>query len=376
MKRTKIFQFLSFLVISAFVGFVGFGLVDAACEAGGSIAKFWPIAPAIKVAVEFLPKGVHIIPMSGTGSVYAVAIASVFSKVLEENVYPSNEFYLQSADDTPFVISQGGGQTVVTGVAGAKPNSEKNRSTLPATIAKRVDDKNDYDLDEFTTDPSLLTITEDMYVRYDKMQSLLQNHIDALRTDFAANAADIWLPSGADNIVRSSGTDTRAASAPSATGTRKRVTRDDIVSVATIMNRMDVPQADRNCVIPAEFLEDMLRIDGFVEAHKIGTPEHIKEGMIGRVLGFNVFMRSSVGVYDNTGTPVKKALGAAGAATDNLAALFWYKNWVNHAKGSAKVLLDAADRPEYYGKVMSAIGHFGGKKRLDQKGVVALVESA
>jgi len=359
------------VLFSALLGLIGFSVLDSAFEMGGQLAKFWPAVPAVKVAVEFLPFNIITLDKS---SFYAVATAIVFAKTLEENIYPANEFYKQSIDDTPFIDNDGNGDTVRKGVAGTKPGVSKNRSSLPATISKRTDDLDDYSIDEYTSDPSLIQVTEDLIVRYDKRMSLLSNHADAINTSVADNLANLWLPDGAANIVRSTGVATRTASAPAATGTRKRVTKADIISVAEIMNRMDVPSANRFMLIPAEFLSDMLLIDDFVHADKIGKTALV-DGSIGRILGYDVFMRSTTGVYDNTATPVKKAVGAAGAITDNLAALFWYKNWVNRAEGNAQVFINE-DKAEYYGAIMSAMVRAGGKARKDKKGVVALVEAA
>ncbi len=306
----------------------------------------------------------HIVPVLSV-----VPVVTIFAKDIEENIFPANEFFMQSKDDSAFVD----GDTVRYPVSGAKPTVEMDRTSLPATIAKRTDDNNDYTLHEFTTDPTLIQDSEALVVSYNKRQNVLSDHSDEINTKVAEYFANIWLPNGADNIVRSTGTATRAASAPSATGTRKKVIKADLISLAQIFNRMDVPQKGRNLLIPSEFLSDILSIDEFTDASKIGSANLI-DGSIGRVLGFNIWVRSSVAVYDNTGTPVKKAIDAAGATTDNLAALAWYDKWVNRAKGSVKVYSDM-DKPEYYGSIFSAMVRAGGKVRKDLKGVVALVES-
>jgi len=326
------------------------------------------IAALVLVCVAF---GVEEMFAKSAGEVMLAGapLTIIFAKDIEANIFPNNEFYMNAKDDSAFVE----GKTVKHPVAGALPVVEINRTQLPATITKREDDENSYDLNEFTTDPTLIQDIEEIETNYSKRTNVLSDHIDTLNTKIATFFANLWLPNGSSNIVRTSSTSTRTASAPSASGTRKRVAKADFIAVNTIFNRMDVPTNGRFCVIPAEFLEDLLLIDGFVEADKIGRANLI-EGQIGRLLGFDIFVRSSVGVYTNDGTPVKKALGAAGATADNLAALFWYKGWVNRAKGGIKVY-SALDKPEYYGSMFSAMVRAGGKIRKDKKGVVALVEA-
>lgn len=303
-------------------------------------------------------------------SLAVIPVTTVFAKDIEANIFPDNAFYMQSKDDSAFVDND----MVRYPVSGVKPNVEVNRTQLPAPITKRTDDNNDYYLSEFTSDPTLITDSEELIVNYAKRSNVLSDHQETINTKVAEFFANLWLPNGASNIVRSTGTTTRTASAPSATGTRKKVTKDDIIKLAEIMNRMDAPLAGRNLLIPAEFQSDILSIDQFVDANKIGTPNLIK-GSVGMLLGFNIFVRSSVGVYDNTGTPVKKAIGAAGATSDNLAALAWNSSWVNRAKGNVKVYANM-DQAEYYGSIFSAMVRAGGKTRKDLKGVIALVEAA
>lgn len=339
-------------------------------KSSNRIMKGLVIALIAIVGIVFL-QDVHAVSITQDvlPSLAAAPLVTIFAKDIETNIFPANEFYMQSKDDSPFV----NGNSVKHPVSGAKPNIEIDRTSLPATIAKRTDDSNDYDLHEFTSDPTLIQDSEELVVNYNKRANVLSDHSDQMNTKIAEYFANLWLPNGADNIVRSTGTATRTASAPSATGNRKRIIAADMIALAERFNRMDAPQAGRNFLIPSEFLSDLLSIDGFTDASKIGTANLI-DGSIGRLLGFNIWVRSSVGAYSNASTPVKNAFEASGTINDNLAALAWYDKWVNRAKGSVKVYSNM-DLPEYYGSIFSAMVRAGGKTRKDLKGVVALVES-
>jgi hypothetical protein len=299
----------------------------------------------------------------------AVPLVTVFTKDIQGNLFPDNAFYKQSKDDSAYID----GATVKRPQAGSKPSVSKNRTVLPATIAKRTDDGSEYDIDEYTTDPILIQDTEALVISYDKRKNVLEEHVNKLNEDVANNMANIWLPNGASNIIRTTGAN-REATAPAATGTRKAITKADFIAAFNQFNKWDIPQDGRFCVLPADMYADILGIEGFVEADKIGSSNLIT-GMVGKLLNFNIYIRSSVGVYDNTGTPVKKAVGAAGAATDHLAGLFWHKSMVSRAEGSVKVYSDI-DKPEYYGSVFSAAVRAGGQiMRNDKKGVLALVQA-
>ena len=299
------------------------------------------------------------------------ATTIIFAKHIEENLFPDDAFYMHSKDDSVFVD----GKTVRYPTAGAKPNTEKNRTTIPASVSKRTDGNNDYDIDEFTTDPIVVQDTENVILSYDKLANVMSDHINTLNEEVADNFANIWLPNGASNIVRTSGA-VRPASLTDlgATGNRLGVAKNDFVTVRERLNRMNAPKNDRFALIDSAFDSDILKLDDFTAADKLGF-SNIPNGVIGRAYGFWIYERSFVGAYDNTGTPVKKAVGSTVVAADNAAALFWSASMVNRAKGSVKAFIDQ-DAPTMYGTVLSALVRAGGKKRSDSKGVIALVETA
>jgi hypothetical protein len=292
-----------------------------------------------------------------------------FAKQIEENLFPANEFYMRSQDDSLWVNHD----QVKYPVAGAKPGVQMNRSVLPAPIEGREDDENNYFLQEFTTDPTLLKYSEELLVNYNKRESILRGHRETLDEKIANYFANLWYPNGSDNIVRTTGT-VRAAASSGATGTRKGIAKADLIKGIEILNRMNAPKAGRCLLIAPEHLSDLLAIDDFVHADKLGTASKLTEGAIGRVLGLEVYERSYTAAYDNAGTPVKKALGAVGAASDNAAALIWQESMVTRAKGGVEVFYNPR-KAEYYGDLFSALVRAGGKTRKDKKGIVALVEA-
>jgi N4-gp56 family major capsid protein len=298
------------------------------------------------------------------------AIVTLFSKDIQKNLFPKNEFYKNSKDDSKYLE----GRTVVIPQSGALPGVVVNRTTLPATVSQRTDSSVNYDIDEFTTDPILVQDTEEIIVNYEKRKDILEDHIDTLNTRIANQFGWLWAPSGADNIIRTTGT-ARAASAPSATGNRLGASKNDWINAAILLDRMEIEREGRIAAIPAAMLGDILRIDDFVSMEKIGKA-NLVEGAIGRLCGFDILVRSSIVRFDNTATPVKKAVTAAGATTDNSGALFYHPKYVRRAEGKIKVYSNLDD-PTFYGSVFSAAIRAGGRiARADQRGVIAMVETA
>jgi hypothetical protein len=106
----------------------------------------------------------------------------------------------------------------------------------------------------------------------------------------------------------------------------------------------------------------------------------LPDGVVNRIHGFDIMIRSTVVVYDNTATPVIKAVGDDGtpttpATTDNLACLAYHPSFVAKAVGAADVFIDE-NKPEYYGSIVSALQLFGASKmRTSQTGIVAIVQA-
>lgn len=294
----------------------------------------------------------------------------IWTADIAANIYPTNTFIVRSKDDTMYVDNK----TVHLPQSGTQPTVEKNRSTFPGTASQRTDITLDYNIDAYSTDPMHLLDTDEIEVSYDKRQSIISDHTDALNTTIADWMLVNWAPTVGSRIFRTSG-DARPAGAPSATGDRKKVTLDDFLQAKRKLDKDDVPSEGRVVVMPADMYNDLLALDAIISADKLGNAA-LPSGVVGRIFGFDIYIRSRVLVFNNAATPVVKNPGVAGAATDNEAALFYHPNFVRRALGAVKLFADE-DNPLYYGDIFSAEVRAGGTKaRTDSKGVVALVESA
>lgn len=85
----------------------------------------------------------YVTPM-GNGQAYGVlTLTQIFIREITKNFYKDNGFISQSKNDTPFVQN---GKTVHLPQRGARPEVISELNELPATITKRVDDEETYDL--------------------------------------------------------------------------------------------------------------------------------------------------------------------------------------------------------------------------------------
>ena len=329
-----------------------------------------PIAIALFVAGTVLQFG---LPKKAK-SKYAFAITvELWVQYIQENFFKDDEFMSKCFDESDAVL---GGAVVHLPQAGAKPTVVKNRTRgVAATATLRTDSDITYALNDFTTDPTVITEAESKEISYDKMGSVLSEHMETLRETVGDDLLIQWCANLATgSILRTTGTAVATALAPSATGTRLKFLKEDLARAQTLMNKQNVSKADRYALIPSDMMAQ-LKEDADLKTRDFALELNLKDGVIGRLYGFNIMERSATPVFTNATPPVVKALGAAAAATDNLAVICWQKNAVAKALGAVK-FFENTDDPTFYGSLYSAFLKMGGRaRRTGNEGVVAIVQT-
>lgn len=300
----------------------------------------------------------------------AELLKRLFLAEIKPELFPNNGFMSQSVNDDAFVNNN----TVELQNAGTIPDVIVDRTVLPAPIHQRDDVAHNYALEELTTDPTLIKDSEALVEMggAQKRASVLLQHSRKQNTKMADRALVNWaLAVATADKVPTTGA-ARPATAPSATGNRKKITRADILNVLEVLALQDYEGGTLNAILAPAMYRDLFELDEFIHAEKLGSTQAVREGFIGRILGIDIWQRSRVLVTD--ASDVVKAEGAAGAATDQLAALFWHSQAVRRAMGSVKVYIEI-DKPGLYGSVFSTMVRFGAQKdRNDGKGIALLFE--
>ena len=272
---------------------------------------------------------------------------------IEGNLFKNNEFLLASTDVGQYVLQ---GHVVHIPQAGATANVVKNRTSLPATVVQRTDSDITYALDEFTTDPILIPNAETYELSYNKRESVLGEYESSLRQTVADNLLIDWAPTGGvGTIVRTTGSST-ATTLTGTTGNRCRFTVVDLKNAQLQLNKQNVPMEGRYALISAAY--------------------NVKDGVLGRLFGFNIMMRGGVVTYTNDGTPVVNPYGSAPAASDNDGVLCWQIGAVERALGQITFFERIGD-PTLYGDVYSVSVRMGARiRRADGKGIISIVQAA
>ncbi len=296
---------------------------------------------------------------------------------IEKQLFASNQFMNVVGKDHSAYIEN---ITVHVPQAGARPGVAKDRTSLPASINQRTDVDLTYNLSQYSSDPTLITDLDELQINYSKRQDVLESHIKTLSDAISNQTLYAWAASGASRIVRTTGTASSTALAPSATSTRLAITLADLRAAAAKLDKDNIIDEERYCILPSDMYWQLIGDSEVRKALEFGRPTQIM-GELPMVAGIYLIKRSSVVVYDNTGTPVIKAVGSDGvptspATSDNLGALVVSKSYVCKAKGTTKVYADE-DKPEYYGSIFSAqVQHGAAKLRTNQEGIVSIVQAA
>lgn len=297
---------------------------------------------------------------------------------IQENLFKNNIIVNRAMSHDSFVNYK----TVHVPQAGANPTVTKNLGSFPATITQRADSELTYNMDTFYLTPIHIEKGQEIaFLSYDKRMSVLKQHVKTLEQTLTNNALYKWAGTGAARIVRTTGAADALALAPSATGTRKAITLADIAKAKAILDNDNISQEGRILVMPSDIYNShFLAISNVQQAYAYGSAV-LPNGVVGKIFGFDIVIRSTVTVFDNTATPVIKTIGdngepSAPAATDNLACIAYHPDYVAKAMGATQVMVNE-DVAEYYGSIISSFQIFGASKlRTNQEGVVSIVQAA
>jgi len=308
-----------------------------------------------------------------------------FSKELQKQLFPANEFYLKSRTETGIGPDVENVEIPVSGNVGAAKSGDPE--TLPLQVKTREDSLKSYPVEQLYTDPYMVRREEEIVLNYNKFQDLASSLSMSINTRAGNIAATEWgaVPA-TGNVAQTTGT-SRVSTVTGTTGGRLGIAKNDILGVKRAFNKMNLPNLGRGSLfglLTPEMVEDLLKIPEFVDYDKTGELSKLINGEIGFIAGFNLMMRNndvgSTGVMyseDATiGSIVKRTVDESLSATDNAAAIFWHASMVRHAQGNAATFIDRG-KPEYLGgTLLSSVVRFGATfDRPDQKGIFTLIEN-
>lgn len=302
---------------------------------------------------------------------------TIYSKELQKQLYPDNSFVKKSVVERGVDVNA---KTVEKPVQGKINKAKEGEPTsLPLNAYNATDSKHTYPTTLIYCEPMLIDSQSELMTNYNKRQSKQEQQAEELNAKVAAYTVQHWCSNKSDNILKTSGT-ARKSNVAGFSSQRKAVTKDDFINVHNLMMRQSLGRNMGNWygMLTPDMYTDLLKIEDFVDYSKTGNETKLREGIIGRILGIELFMRSTeeghCGVLYNGNSP----LSGDSKITDDLlsGALFWHSKAVCRAEGVVKTIINE-NAPGYMGgTLIESFMRYGADIiRDDHKGVITLLEA-
>lgn len=351
MKNLKLFSSLLFVVLMSVV-----------------ISALFSFSPYITFVVIVLAS--FIMPR---GVAFMAITKEIWTRDIIDNLFKDNDFARRAFNADMYVLN---GKVVHIPVAGAPATVKKNLTAFPQTAVKRTDSEITYAIDTFYSMPRQIEQIEKYELAYDKRQSvvgedqanLIETAMDSLLYRWAPLVGNTILTTGAAGLATLAG----------ATGNRKKFTKDVFLSIKKKMDKVNILKTGRIALLTSDHYNDFLDSLSDNEKTAFNNVADLKNGIVGRYLGFDVMMRSSVLRYRGAnGAYVvvdeqDAAFAGSDQTSDRAASIFYQEQAVERALGSVD-MFDNAGQAEYYGDIFSMLIRLGGRIRRNT-GVYAVVE--
>ena len=301
---------------------------------------------------------------------------TLYSSELQKQIFPDNSFYKKSIGETGVAdTTERVEKPVQNKISKGK---EGKPSALPLSVEVSTDGTKYYETTLLYCQPLLIDSQSELLVNYNKRATKQAQQAAEINTKAAAYAVQHWCPTKADNILKTTG-DARPSNIAGFSSQRKSVTKADFLKILNMMMRMNVSGLGGSWygMVTADQYTDLLAIPEFVAYYKTGNERKLKEGIVGRILGIDIFSRSTdeghAGILYNGNKP----LSGDAEVKDVLlsGALFWNDKMVCRAEGKMNTVVNA-NAPGYLGgTIIESYTRFGADIiRDDQKGVIVLLE--
>jgi hypothetical protein len=334
------------------------------CFIGGLGAATFGVAPAIG-AVALNVAGMAFPSMIPAGSFGAGIYAEVWTgfmtkafRTAAESVgwYAKIKSYDQYAENEVIhFVNIGGDPTVLI-----------NNTTYPLGIETLADADKPISLDKYQTKATAITDDELQSITYDKIGSVIERHRESIDEKKYAKAIHSIAPAGnttATPVLLTSG-------ATDETGTRKVITRADIIALKKKFDDAKNPVAGRMLVLCNDHVNDLLNTD-----QKFADQYHnYTTGKISNLYGFEVYEYTESPYY-TVSTLAKIAFGAVATANERQASVAFYAPRMMKANGTTKTYMSEAKQDTQNQQNLVNFRHYSICLPLKNEAIGAIVSS-
>lgn len=207
-----------------------------------------------------------------------------------------------------------------------------DNTTYPLEPTKLEDGDIAIKLAKFETQPTSVTDDELYAISYDKMSVVKEVHGNKIGEAHLDKAIHAFAPAKHTTetpVIKTTG---------ESDGTRKKITRKDVIALRRLLDKLKVPKDGRRLVLCNDHVNDLLEDD-----QKFMNQYHNYEtGAIAKMYGFEIYEYVNCPLYGQD--LVKKAFGAAAADGDFEASVSFYAPRMFKAKGTTKVYYSEAGK--------------------------------
>lgn len=226
----------------------------------------------------------------------------VWIQQIMKGFYPDSSFLKYVKDLSALVEND----VINLAEAGMDPVVMINNTTYPIKVVQRIDSPISIELDKFETENTLVRRPEAIEYAYDKLESVIMGHRSTLTAKVAEKAAHAYAPSEDSEytpVISTTG---------SVTGSRKRLTYEDIITLKNRFDMAEIPLEKRYLVLAPEHVTDLLLED--IKLFKDLT--NLQNGVPYNFAGFFMLQFSRMPKYaTESGKLVKTVFGAANSTS-------------------------------------------------------------
>lgn len=254
----------------------------------------------------------------------------VWVSQIKNGFYPDRSFLEKVLDYSGFVEND----SLHFASAGIDPKVLVNNTTYPIKIVGREDEDQEIILDKFETENTIVRRPDAIEYSYDKLESVIKQHRSVLQASTAKKAIHAFAPDSDTNdtpLVLTTG---------AASGTRKRMTFEDLLTLKERFDNALVPLEERYIVLHPKHVTDLLMED--IKTFKELTD--FKNGEPNRFAGFGIYEFPFMPTFNISGkTATKVKFGFSN--TEHFASVAFCKDEVMKADGEI-YMYSRVDDPE------------------------------
>ena len=250
----------------------------------------------------------------------------IWIDVIKEGMYPESSFLTESVDMSEFVDYN----KINLAEAGVDPSVLVDNTVFPVPTVSRTDVPKEIPLHTFDTVNTVVRNVEEKETAYNKMDSVVRGHRNALRLYDGSLAANNWAPAANTAL-----TPVIASTGALNAYTLKKLTFEDVLDLESKFMMIDANMDELVLLLNPIHLGDL----------KSQDIKLYKEFMTDRKLfSFKLYTYSKNPYYTAAGA--KKAFGSTPAGTDTMASIAWMRSEVMKCEGDYEVFAKYKDPGE------------------------------